>query len=78
MSMSARWILAVLLLSPAIVVPLLVPIYDSPDPELFGFPFFYWFQLALILAAVVLTAVAYFITKDHRPNRTSGTEGRDR
>ena len=46
--MSARWTLIVLLLAPAVVVPLLVPLYDRIDPELFGFPFFFWFQLALI------------------------------
>lgn len=53
------WILIVAILLPAIVVPLLVPLYDSTDPTLLGFPFFFWFQLALIPAAVVLTAIAY-------------------
>ena len=46
--MSARWTLITLLLAPAVVIPLLVPLYDRTDPELFGFPFFFWFQLALI------------------------------
>ena len=49
------WILICVLLAPAVVVPLLVPLYDSDDPTLFGFPFYYWFQLAMIPAAVVLT-----------------------
>ena len=51
----ARWTLITLLLAPAVVIPLLVPLYDKTDPELFGFPFFFWFQLALIPVAVVLT-----------------------
>ena len=25
-----------------------VPFYDRPDPSLFGFPFFYWYQLAWV------------------------------
>jgi uncharacterized membrane protein len=51
------------LLAPAVIVPLLVPLYDSEDPTLFGFPFYYWFQLALIPAAVVLTLIAYSLAK---------------
>lgn len=57
------WLLILALLAPAIVVPLLVPLYDQADPTLFGFPFYYWFQLALIPAAVVLTVIAYYLSK---------------
>lgn len=64
------WLVICLLLSPAVVVPLLVPLYDSEDPTLFGFPFFYWFQLAMIPAAVVLTVIAYYLAK--------GADRRDR
>ncbi|MDP9066552.1 MAG: DUF3311 domain-containing protein [Pseudomonadota bacterium] len=31
-------------------------------PTLFGMPFFYWFQLACVLAAAVCNAVVYFAT----------------
>ena len=48
MSSSARWTLIVVLLAPAVVLPLLVPLYDSEDPTLLGFPFYYWFQLGMI------------------------------
>ena len=67
-STRGTWALIVLLLVPAVVVPLLVPLYDSEDPTLFGFPFYYWFQLALIPAAVVLTGIAYSLARgaDHR------------
>jgi hypothetical protein len=64
------WILIGVLLSPAVVVPLLVPLYDSAEPTLFGFPFYYWFQLAMIPAAVVLTVIAYYLAK--------GADRRDR
>ncbi len=36
------------------------------DPTLFGFPFFFWFQFALIPVAVVLTVVAYYLSKAGR------------
>lgn len=66
MSSSARWILIVVLLAPAVVLPLLVPLYDSTDPTLLGFPFYYWFQLAMIPVAVVLTVIAYYLARPAR------------
>jgi hypothetical protein len=36
-----------------------VPLFDKTDPTLFGFPFFFWFQFALILMAAALTLAAY-------------------
>jgi hypothetical protein len=64
------WIGICVLLAPAVVLPLLVPLYDSHDPTLFGFPFYYWFQLGLIPVAVVLTVIAYYLAK--------GADRRDR
>jgi hypothetical protein len=74
-STGGRWLLICLLLAPAVVVPLYVPLYDTTDPTLFGFPFYYWFQLALIPAAVVLTAIAYVLAKgaDRRDREAHGT-----
>ncbi|MCW2796351.1 DUF3311 domain-containing protein [Nocardioides sp.] len=57
------WLLIYLLLLPAAVVPLLVPLYDKTDPTLLGFPFYYWFQFALIPCAAVLTLTAYLVSK---------------
>jgi uncharacterized membrane protein len=57
------WIIICVLLAPAVVLPLVVPLYDSEDPTLFGFPFYFWFQLALIPFAVVLTVAAYYLAK---------------
>jgi hypothetical protein len=39
-------------------------IYSRPGPALFGFPFFYWYQIAWILLSALLTAVVYFATED--------------
>ncbi len=63
MSSRGRWILIDLLLAPAVILPLWVPLYDRKDPKLGGFPFFYWFQFALILVAVVLTILAYLLAQ---------------
>ena len=63
-----------MILLPAVVVPLWVPLYDKTDPKLWGFPFFYWFQFALILMSAVLTVVAYALSlvADRRSRRSSG------
>ena len=52
-----------LLLVP-IVIPLLVPVFNREDPKLFGFPFFYWAQLAFILLGVITTTIVYQMTKE--------------
>ena len=64
------WIGICCLLAPAVVLPLLVPVYAKEDPTLFGFPFYYWFQMAMIPTAVVLTVIAYYLAK--------GADRRDR
>lgn len=75
MSSSTRWTLVLVLLVPAVVLPLLVGVYDRTDPRLWGFPFFFWFQFALIPVAAVLTTVAYQLTKgDQRPASEAGRE----
>src|SRR3954462_14405018 len=51
-----------LLLIP-IVVPLLVPIYNSIDPELGSWPLFYWLQLAFVVLGVATTALVYRMTR---------------
>lgn len=67
MTASTRWTLVVVLLTPAVVLPLLVGVYDRTDPELWGFPFYYWFQFLLIPVAAALTVSAYLLTrKDER------------
>ena len=76
MSSSARWTLIVVLLAPAVVLPLLVPLYARTDPELFGFPFYFWFQLGLIPVAVVLTALAYRLSQSGEPQASRDAEPR--
>jgi hypothetical protein len=40
------------------------PLYNSAEPYWIGVPFFYWFQLLLVIVAAVLTAIVYFATED--------------
>jgi len=58
------WALVLVLLAPAVVVPLLVPLYDQADPTLWGFPFYYWAQFAFILGSAVLTVCAFFVARE--------------
>jgi Protein of unknown function (DUF3311) len=57
MRMSVRW-LRWLLLLPYIGL-LYVPIYAARDPVLFGFPFFYWYQLAWVPLTSLLLWIVY-------------------
>ena len=62
-SSRGHWILIGILLTPAVVLPLLVGLYDRTDPVVFGFPFYYWSQMMMIPMAVVLTIIAYYLAK---------------
>ena len=55
-----------LLLIP-VVLPLLTPLYNRLDPQLFGVPFFYWCQLAFVLVDIAVIALVYKLTK-RRPS----------
>jgi hypothetical protein len=46
-----------------IVVPLLTVLYNADSPRLFGFPRFYWLQLAFVLLGVSTTTLVYKTTK---------------
>jgi hypothetical protein len=40
-----------------------VPFYDSVEPTLGGFPFFYWYLFAWIVVAAGLSALVHRMTK---------------
>ncbi|GAB2924351.1 hypothetical protein GCM10027203_25010 [Nonomuraea fastidiosa] len=46
-----------------IVLPLLTFLYNYDEPRLFGFPLFYWLQLAFIIVGVATTTLVYRMTK---------------
>ncbi len=39
---------------------LATPLYNSVEPRLFGFPFFFWAQLALIPVSALCILAAYW------------------
>ena len=53
-----------------LLVPMLLviwpPLFNKVDPRLFGIPFFYWFQLAVIPIGVTCTALVYRATAGRR------------
>ncbi len=53
----------------AVVAPLLVFTYARRDPELWGIPFFFWYQFALVVLSVVLTSFAYRLVLGHERQR---------
>ena len=53
-----NWLLVLPLL--ATLIPQL---YNRTGPELFGIPFFYWYQLAAISVGVVSTLVVYRVSR---------------
>lgn len=40
------------------------PFYSKPEPSLAGFPFFYWYQLAWVIATALLTWAVYLLARD--------------
>ena len=70
------WILITVLLIPPVVLPLWVPLYNKTEPELNGWPFFFWFQMALIPFATVLTVIAFALsrTADRKDREARGQE----
>ena len=52
-----------LLLVPPFVGLLWVPLYADAKPELFGIPFFYWYQFAWVPVTAVLIWIVYWRTR---------------
>jgi uncharacterized membrane protein len=60
-----KYLVAALLVV-GIVAPLLVSTYDQVEPRLFGFPFFYWYQLLWVFLAAGLCGLSYVLLKRER------------
>ncbi len=59
---------AVLLLIPLVALAA-VPLYSRKTPELWGFPFFYWYQLLWVFLAPAFTWAAYVVITRSRRQR---------
>lgn len=52
-----------LLLLIPFIATLWVPFYNKMDPQLGGFPFFYWYLLLWVPISAAITAVVYYVTR---------------
>jgi uncharacterized membrane protein len=62
-----------LLLVPIVVV-LLVPLYNRVEPTLFGWPLFYWMQLAFVALGVATTSIVYRMTRRSASDRQAARD----
>ena len=54
------------LLAIPVLALVLVPIYARKGPELWGFPFFYWYQMLWVLLCGLFTGAAYLLIERDR------------
>jgi len=47
-----HWLLVI-----PVIISLALPLYNRTEPELIGIPFYYWFQMLMVLPAILLPAV---------------------
>jgi hypothetical protein len=59
---------AVLLIIPCAALAA-VPLYSRETPRLWGWPFFYWFQVLWVLITPILTYAAYVLIARGRGER---------
>jgi hypothetical protein len=57
----SRWNLLLILPVAALIFP---GFYARETPELFGIPFFYWYQFAWIILTAALTGLVYRLAKE--------------
>ena len=57
-----------LLLIP-IILPLLTFLYNRETPMLFGFPFFFWFQMLFAPLAVMTSVTVFYLSRRYRSAR---------
>jgi hypothetical protein len=56
----------VVLLAIPVLALMIVPIYAKRGPELWGFPFFYWYQLMWVFLCAAFTGTAYLLIQRDR------------
>jgi hypothetical protein len=61
-------LVAVLLIIPCAGLAL-VPIYSRETPRLWGWPFFYWYQMMWVLITPAMTYAAFVVIKRARSER---------
>jgi len=59
-SASRRWYWLLLLPFVALLGP---PLYAHASPHIFGFPFFYWYQVVWLIITAAITTIVYRRTR---------------
>jgi hypothetical protein len=68
------WPVVAVLLAIPIVAPLLVNTYARDEPELAGFPFYFWYQFLWIPVASLLTFICFrLVSRQEQRDREEGT-----
>ena len=57
---NSKWLWLLLIPGLALAFP---PLYSRMGPELFGFPFFYWYQFAWVPLTALITGLVYWKTR---------------
>lgn len=72
-----KYVIAGVLLSGAILLPLMPQTYSFNAPALGGMPFFYWYQLLWVPISAALSGVAYWLvnTEDRRRREVARAAG---
>ena len=68
LSAAAATLVAILLLIPCVALAL-VPTYSRETPRLWGWPFFYWYQVMWVLLTPLATYAAYRVIRRARGDR---------
>ena len=66
------WYILLLLQFPAVLVP---AFYARATPELWGFPFFYWYQLLWVPIVALVSWCAYLLSNLARGGEPTATTG---
>lgn len=71
LSLSEKIIAGVLLVIPLVALAI-VPVYAKDGPQLWGFPFFYWYQFLWVFLASGFTYSAYVVITRARARARGG------
>jgi hypothetical protein len=42
------------------------PLYNRADPQLFGLPFFYWYQLLWVIVTAGILGLVVYLTRENK------------
>ena len=63
---AGTWIVIAIVLAAALIGTLWVPFYNHLTPTLWGFPFFYWYQLIWVFICAALCGLSFLLLKRER------------